>query len=198
MTHYFKNDPNLKHNRKQIVFRFLGVDYILESDAGVFSKDHVDTGTAIMLQSIVESPSSEGTFLDLGCGYGVVACVIKSLQPKRSVFASDINERAIELCKTNALKNNLDIEVIHSDGFENIDQTFDTIAFNPPIKVGKKKMYALLEASHTHLNTQGTLVVVIRKDQGAKSAIAYLQTLFEEIRIITKRKGFWVISCEKA
>ncbi len=197
MTHYFKNDPNLKHNRKQIVFRFLGVDYILESDSGVFSKDHVDTGTAIMLQSIVDSPSNEGTFLDLGCGYGVVACVIKSLQPHCNVVASDINERAIELCKTNALKNNLDIQVIHSDGFDNINQTLDTIAFNPPIKVGKKKMYALLEACHTHLNNQGTLVVVIRKDQGAKSAIAYLQTLFKKVRIITKRKGFWVISCEK-
>jgi|SRR5690554_1345688 len=197
MTHYFKNDPNLKHNRKQIKFRFLGVDYILESDAGVFSKDHVDTGTQLMLQHIGEGQISD-PFLDFGCGYGVVSCVVKTMAPQLEVIASDINQRAVELSKINVEKYNLDIEVIQSDGFENIHQKFKTIAFNPPIKVGKEKMYGLLAQCHAHLYKKGVLIIVIRKDQGAKSAIAYLQTLFEEIRIIIKKKGFWVISCEKA
>lgn len=196
MTHYFKNDPNLKHNRKQIVFRFLGVEYPLISDSGVFSKDHVDPGTAVLLKHMVQSVEGE-TFLDFGCGYGVVGCVIKALFDHVQVFASDVNTRAIELTNTNAMNLGLEIEAIESDGFDSLDIVVDTIGFNPPIKVGKVKMYDLLKQAHDHLTPTGTLWVVIRKDQGAQSALTFLKSLFTEVNTVDKHKGYWVLSCKK-
>ncbi len=197
MTHYFINDPNLKHNRKQIVFRFLGVDFVFESDAGVFSKDHVDPGTERLLSHIVDAPVNQ-SFLDFGCGYGVVGCVVKALFSNCAVVASDINQRAIELTQKNAEINKVAITTILSDGFEMIHQQFDTIGFNPPIKVGKVKMYDLLTQCHQHLTTNGVLWLVIRKDQGAKSAMSYLSTLFKSVIIKEKYKGFWILSCKKS
>ena len=195
MTHYFINDPNLKHNRKQIVFRFLGVDYVFESDAGVFSKNHVDPGTARMLEHIVKT-QVHTSFLDFGCGYGVVGCVVKSMFPHCEVVASDINQRAIELTQKNATLNNVAITTVHSDGFDALNQCFKTIGFNPPIKVGKAKMYDLMAQCHQHLTDDGILWVVIRKDQGAKSAMSYLATLFESVEVKEKYKGFWILSCK--
>jgi 16S rRNA (guanine1207-N2)-methyltransferase len=196
MTHYFKNDPNLKHSRKQIVFRFLGVEYPFESDAGVFSKNHVDPGTTVLLKNIVESLDAK-TFLDFGCGYGVVGCIIKNLFDHVQVIASDVNTRAIELTKTNAENLGLEIQTIHSDGFESMDIQVDCIGFNPPIKVGKVKMYDLLQQACDHLSPDGTLWVVIRKDQGAKSALTYLGELFTNVSVVDKHKGYWVLSCKK-
>ena len=197
MTHYFKNDPNLKHDRKQIVFRFLGVEYPFQSDAGVFSKDHVDPGTAVLLKHIVESMSGK-TFLDYGCGYGIVGCVIKSLFEHVQVTASDVNERAIELTNTNAENFGLEIETVVSDGFASMDIMVDNIGFNPPIRVGKVKMYDLLKQAHDHLTSMGTLWIVIRKDQGAQSALTYLQSLFLKVNIVDKHKGYWVLSCKNS
>lgn len=196
MTHYFINDPKVKHDRKQIVFRFLGVDYAFESDAGVFSKDHVDPGTARLLFHIVQDVTMKN-FLDLGCGYGVVAIIVKTLFPMVSVTASDINQRAVDLTIQNASKHNVDITTIVSDGLTDIEQTFDCIGFNPPIKVGKSKMYDLFAQCHQHLTKHGRLWLVIRKDQGAKSAIRYLATLFASVDVIDKHKGYWILSCEK-
>lgn len=197
MTHYFENDPRLKHNRKQLVFRFLGVDYKLMSDAGVFSKDHVDLGTQTMLTYLINHPTS-GSFLDLGCGYGVVAIVVKKNFPETEVIASDVNQRALSLTIENAQLNDVNITSVLSDGFENIHQMFNSIAFNPPIKVGKKKMYALLLEARDHLTTDGVLTLVIRKDQGAKSALNYVQSIFHSCHVSVKHKGFWVITCIKS
>jgi 16S rRNA (guanine1207-N2)-methyltransferase len=197
MTHYFINDPNLKHNRKQIVFRFLGVDFVFESDAGVFSKNHVDPGTARMLQHIVDA-QVHASFLDFGCGYGVVGCVIKAMFPQSNVVASDVNQRAIELTQKNATLNKVAITTILSDGFDSIDQSFETIGFNPPIKVGKVKMYDLMAQCHQHLTDDGILWLVIRKDQGAKSAMNYLVTLFKSVEVKEKYKGFWILSCKRS
>lgn len=196
MSHYFINDPNLKHSRKQIVFRFLGVDYRFVSDKGVFSKDHVDTGTMLMLTQLSKRNLS-GNFLDLGCGYGVVGIVIKSLFGHLTVVASDINKRAIELTKENVGYHQLDVDVVESDGFAALDVTFDTIAINPPIKIGKVKMYDLFAQAAEHLKKGGSFYLVIRKDQGAPSALKYLKTIFDEVAIIHRKKGFWIISCEK-
>lgn len=196
MTHYFKNDPNLKHSRKQIVFRFLGVEYPFESDAGVFSKDHVDPGSALLLKNIVKSFDAS-SFLDLGCGYGAISCVIKSMFNDVVVVGSDVNTRALELAKANANNLGLDIQFVHSDGFETIDTLFECIGFNPPIKVGKVKMYDLLQQAYHHLTQSGTLWIVIRKDQGAQSALTYLKGLCNQVDVIEKHKGYWVLSCKK-
>lgn len=196
MTHYFINDPNVKHNRKFITFRFLGVDYQLLSDKGVFSKDHVDTGTKIMLD-VIQKRGTSGRFLDYGCGYGVVAMMIKANYPEVEVVASDVNERAIALTLENGQRYQLNLNVILSDGFSKIDMMFDTIAFNPPIKVGKEKMYDLLKQTYNHLKDDGILYVVIRKDQGAPSALRYLQTIYPKAQMIHREKGFWIITCEK-
>ena len=51
MGHYFINDPTLASNKKQISYTYLGSDVTFLTDNGVFSKDRVDFGTNVLLNS---------------------------------------------------------------------------------------------------------------------------------------------------
>ena len=108
---------------------------------------------------------------------------------------SDINKRAIHLTKMNAKKNNVSVNVIESDGYENITDTFDYVISNPPIRVGKKKLYELLLDSKDHLKTNGKLIIVVRKEQGALSLIKDMKNDYK-VEILDKDKGFFIISMQ--
>lgn len=194
MNHYFKSTHKNPLNRKRIPFRFLGVDIEFESHENIFSKDHVDEGTQLLLSSLPPL-QSDSKVLDLGCGYGVVGITIKKLTPQSSVYCSDINEDALALCELNAKLNEVELQCIHSDGFQNIHQSFDKILFNPPIRVGKAILFPLYLECMKHLETDGTLWMVIRKDKGAQSTMNFLIEQGYQVKKITQDKGFWIIAC---
>ena len=194
MNHYFKSTHKNPLNRKRIPFRFLGVDMEFESHENIFSKNHVDEGTQLLLSSLPPL-HNELNILDLGCGYGVVGITVKKVYPQSSVLCSDINEDALALCESNATLNEVEVQCIHSDGFYNIHQSFDWILFNPPIRVGKAVLYPLYLECMKHLKTQGTLWMVIRKDKGAQSTMDFLANHGYQVKKITQDKGFWIIAC---
>jgi 16S rRNA (guanine1207-N2)-methyltransferase len=194
LNHYFKSTHKNPLNRKRIPFRFLGVDIEFESHENIFSKDHVDEGTQLLLSSLPPL-QNDSKILDLGCGYGVVGITIKKLYPLTSVQCSDINEDALALCELNANLNKVEVQCIHSDGFQNIQQSFDWIIFNPPIRIGKAILYPLYLECMKHLETNGTLWMVIRKDKGAQSTMSFLKEQGYQVKKITQDKGFWIIAC---
>ena len=194
MNHYFKPMHSKPLNRKRIPFRFLGVDCEFETHENIFSKDHVDEGTQFLLSSLPDL-SQAHSLLDLGCGYGVVGIVLKKVYTHLHVTSSDVNDDALALTLLNAQHNNVEIETIHSDGFEAIDSSFDWIVFNPPIRIGKSKLYELYQEALTHLNPRGTLWMVIRKDKGAESTMKYLASLGHHVKKVTQDRGFWILSC---
>jgi 16S rRNA (guanine1207-N2)-methyltransferase len=194
LSHYFKSYHQNPLNRKRIPFRFLGVDVEFETHENIFSKDHVDDGTQLLLSSLPNLDQANSV-LDLGCGYGVVGISLKKVYPHLSITCSDVNEDAIALSQINASLNQVDVSLIHSHGFEKIDSRFDWIVFNPPIRVGKEILYPLYADALAHLNPQGTLWMVIRKDKGALSTMKYITSLGAQVEKITQHRGFWILSC---
>ncbi|MBR2830711.1 MAG: methyltransferase [Solobacterium sp.] len=193
---YFEDNRSLPSNRKEHSFRFSGDIYTFITDTGVFSKSGVDYGTELLLKSEVRQ-DLHGRILDLGCGYGVVGIVLKRTFPDCTVTAGDVNPRALELTAENAVRNRCPVEIVESNGFEHISTMFDAVVTNPPIRVGKKVLYPLLEAAHDHLNPGGIFLAVIRRQQGAESAAAKLMEIYGNCEVIDRSKGYWILRCTR-
>lgn len=196
MTHYFTDNRNLDHNRKEHPFRFRDHIYTFVTDTGVFSKAGVDYGTMVLLEQAVEE-DIRGEVLDMGCGYGVISIVMKHEFPQCTVTGVDVNSRALELAEMNSHLNELEIHTLLSDGYADVRSDFDVILTNPPIRTGKKIIYTMFEDAHTHLNTNGLFLAVIRKQQGAESARKKLEEIFGNCETTRKDRGYWVLKCKK-
>ena len=190
MSHYFLNDKNLVSDIKSFNISVNGNSFTFNTDNGVFSKGELDYGTSLLIQNVLKK-SLTGDILDLGCGYGAIGIIISKIT-NTNVTMSDINKRALHLTKMNAKKNGVSVNVIESDGYQNIEGMFDYIISNPPIRVGKKKLYELILDSKKHLKENGKLVIVIRKEQGALSLIKDMSKYYN-IEILDKSKGFMII-----
>jgi len=191
MSHYFENDKNLISEIKPFKININGNNFIFNTDNGVFSKGELDFGTNLLIRNALNH-SINGTILDLGCGYGAIGIIISKLTDS-VVTMSDVNKRAIHLSKMNAKKNGVKVNVIESDGYENITDEFDYIISNPPIRVGKKKLYELLINSKEYLKKNGELIIVVRKEQGALSLIKDMNNYYK-VDVLDKDKGFLIIS----
>ena len=193
MSHYFIEDPTLEKNPKIVDYDFLNYKIKVVCDKGTFSKYRVDLGTSIFIKTLV-TLSLKGYILDLGCGNGVIGMALsKYYEDLIKVDYSDINPYCIELTKQGLLINNLEGEIFVSDGFSEFDKKYDYIFLNSPISCGKSICYKLYQEAKNHLNNQGTFIIVIRKDKGALSHIKYLSSLFANVEIINKEKGYYVI-----
>ena len=196
MEHYYTSDPSVKSEERKIEYEIAGNKFVFISDNGVFSKDSVDFGSSLMLKSITEFDKT--TILDVGCGYGVIGITLALFNPQATITMVDVNLRALELSKNNALKNGVDNVIIkESFAYQNVEGKFDMIVTNPPIRAGKAVVHEILEGSFDHLNDDGVLYVVIQKKQGAESAVKKLKTLYSVVDKITQDKGYWILKCKK-
>lgn len=198
MGQYFDNVEGLSHKDIHIRFNMFGKEYELLSDNGVFSKDGLDDGTRLLLETIAQADLGT-SILDVGCGVGPIGLILASVSPERSLTLIDVNDRALELAKKNAaiLDVASQVQVLHSDVYHSIDSVYDTIVTNPPIRAGKKVTYAIYEGALSHLKEGGKLILVIRVKQGAYSALAYISSLYKKVDILAKKKGYLVIQAMK-
>ena len=193
MSQYFNNDNSIQSNIVKTYANILGESFTFYTDNGVFSKTGVDFGSRLLLESI-PLDSLGSSLLDVGCGYGVFGIVLnKKLGIKCTMC--DVNRRALHLAKRNIEENKCNnCEVIESNCYENILGKYSTIITNPPIRAGKKIVYEILEKAKEHLEPGGSLIFVVRKEQGAKSIISDMQKLYN-LTILEKKKGFFIIKC---
>lgn len=196
MSHYFIKDPTLKNQEYNVKFKIKDFEFNLKSNNGVFSKKVLDEGSEILINYLLDYPLN-GEILDLGCGYGPVGIVLKYFNNNVNVSMVDINEECIELTKINLNKYNLNNITYLSDGFNSITNNFDLIAFNPPIRIGKELIYKIYRDSFEHLNQNGEMFIVIRKDKGALSHKKYLETIFNQVDVVYKDKGYFIIKMKK-
>lgn len=198
MNHYFTDNPHLEENRKEISFRFWCFNYSFLTDNGVFAKDGIDYGTKTFLDAICTSEELQDEVLDVGCGYGVIGITLKKIFPEKKVTMIDVNHRALKLSEDNAKKNNVEVEILESDAYSNLQQrVFTDIITNPPIRAGKQVIYKIFEEAYDHLKTEGQLWVVIRKQHGALSAKKKIEEIFGNCSIIKKDKGFFILKAKK-
>ena len=192
MGHYFINDENLKSEIKEFKTNISGSEFKFKTDNGVFSKGELDFGTKLLIDVVLKEDIS-GNVLDFGCGYGVIGIVLAKLK-KVNMTMVDVNNRAIHLTKKNILENNIQNAIaFSSDGFTNIDKKFNYIVSNPPIRIGKVKLYEIIKDMKNYLESDGVIYLVIRKEQGAKSFIKDFSSEYE-IQVLDKSKGFYIIS----
>ena len=192
MSHYFQDDPNLASNIKEISFEINGITMKLLTDNGVFSKSNVDEGSYAFLKVLL--PLDLGnTILDLGCGYGTIGLTLAKAHEQARITLADVNPRAVALCKRNAelLKLSPRVTILQSDIYEKIEGPYDSIVVNPPIRAGKAVTYRMYEEAKQYLIDGGSLYIVIRKAQGAPSASKYIESIFGNITLLKRDKGYY-------
>ncbi len=195
--HYFSVNPGSELNPRTIRARLAGHDVELTTAGGVFSPERVDTGTQVLLSN-APAPPPGGNLLDLGCGWGPIALTLALESPHATVWAVDVNERALDLVRANAEK--LHIVNINAVTPENVpdDLEFMTIWSNPPIRVGKNELHGLLERWLPRLAPGADAWLVVQRNLGADSLHRWLQATmpadFSFVRTATS-KGYRVLRC---
>lgn len=198
MNHYFTDNRHLSENRKEISFRFWCFTLRFITDNGVFSKDAIDFGSRVLLDTLYNRKELGARLLDVGCGYGPIGITLKTTFPESEMTMIDVNPRAVELAKENATLNHVEANILVSNVYEGIiGNTYTDIITNPPIRAGKKIIYQIFAEAHTHLINGGCLWVVIRKAQGALSAKEYIASIFGNCEIIKKEKGYFILKAQK-
>ncbi len=197
MKHYFTDNRELPSDRKEFSFRFLGFDYKFTSDSGVFSKSEADEGSLLLVKTVNEF-TLHSPMLDLGCGIGLMALLLKRLQPHLEITGTDINSRAVECARETSLKMDLPVTFLVGDGVSLLTMPFATVVLNPPIRAGKATVYRLFQESYDILSNEGSLYVVIRRQQGAASAAVELQRIFGNVSRLAVKKGYEVLKSSKS
>lgn len=191
--HYFAAEPGSAQVRTPVRLRAWGLDLTLTSASGVFSHGRVDLGTSVLLR-YTEPPADPGVFLDLGCGYGPIACALAVASPGSHVWAVDVNERARRLTATNAtaLGVNERVSVAAPDAVPD-DVVFDAILSNPPVRIGKQALHDLLAAWLPRLRPGGRAFLVVGKNLGADSLQRWLHGAGWQCERRGSAKGFRVL-----
>lgn len=156
--HYFTARPASADQRRTLHVRLAGRDLEVETAGGVFSPDHVDLGTQVLLRT-VPAPPDHGELLDLGCGWGPVALTLALLSPQARVWAVDVNERALDLARRNADRLGLGNVVAAAPDDVPDDVRFDALWSNPPVRVGKPALHDLLTRWLPRVTGEAWLVV---------------------------------------
>lgn len=192
---YYTADPSSESKPVPCAFPYRGYGLSFMTDAGVFSKGELDTGSRLLLDAL---PALTGDVLDLGCGWGAIGVAIARANPQARVVMADVNRRALALAKENCARNGVTAEVVESDGLSAVlDRRFDAVVTNPPIRAGKQVIYRMFADAAGALQPGGALYLVIRKQQGAESCVKYLQTLYKQVEKLDRSAGFWVLKASE-
>jgi 16S rRNA (guanine1207-N2)-methyltransferase len=196
--HYFTAAPASADQRRRMPVRLAGRDVEVEVAPGIFSPGGLDKGTAVLLDEAPAPPAS-GTFLDLGCGWGPLALALGLLSPKATVLALDVNERAVDLTRRNAAALGLEgVRASTADGIPDAVR-FDLIWSNPPIRVGKAALHALLETWLPRLAPGGVAHLVVQRNLGSDSLQRWVAAeLGMPCTRLASSKGFRVLEVRPA
>lgn len=193
--HYFSATPSSAEHLRRIRVRLAGRDLDVFTAGGVFSPDHVDIGTGVLLAN-TPAPPPGGNLLDLGCGWGPIALSLALDAPHATVWAVDVNERALDLVRRNAAE--LGLENVNAARPEDVpdDIVFRTIRSNPPIRVGKNELHHMLETWIPRLDERSDAWLVVQRNLGSDSLQRWLAATFGDGYAVTRAatgRGFRVL-----
>ncbi len=172
--HYFSALPGSDFKRRSLTVRLAGADRTVTTAGGVFSPERLDAGTQVLLDTVPVPPRS-GNMLDLGCGWGPVALSLALQSPEATVWAVDVNERALELVRVNASA--LGLSSVNAASPDEVPDSmrFSTIWSNPPIRVGKAELHGLLLRWLPRLEPGASAWLVVQRNLGSDSLHRWLQ-----------------------
>ena len=201
MAHYYDSVPDTPSERKMIDYRANGMNFRFVTDTNVFSRSEIDKGSDLLIESVIEDIKARGAkkgerLLDLGCGYGPVGIVMKSVFMAFEVTQVDVNSRAVELSRENAGLNNVKInKCVQSDVLSALgdDDIFDIVMTNPPVRAGKQTVFAFYDQAYEHMTPGASIYAVLQRKQGAPSTEKKLTELFGNCETVAISGGYRVM-----
>ena len=193
--HYFSSNPESELKLRQIRVPLVGQVYDLTTANAIFSPERIDAGTQVLLGNTPEPPPG-GDFLDLGCGWGPIALTLAIQSPHATIWAVDVNDRALDLVRRNA--ESIGITNINAVRPEDVpaDVAFRTIRSNPPIRVGKDELHGMLEFWLPRLEAESDAWLVVQRNLGSDSLHRWLEGALPEGFAVTRaatNKGYRVL-----
>ncbi|CAM2743596.1 class I SAM-dependent methyltransferase [Actinomyces slackii] len=192
--HYFSASPQGDPRSRTHRFTIRGTEHEVITAAGVFSADRLDKGTQVLLDHVPDPPA-HGTALDLGCGWGPIALALCDAAPQARVLATDINERAVDLTARNTAGRNARallapdlLAELHRSG-----DRLDVIWSNPPVRIGKTALHALLADWLPLLADDGEAWLVVGKNLGADSLAGWMAEQGWRVSREASAKGFRIL-----
>lgn len=175
-----------------------GFNMSFTSDNGVFSKNTVDFGSKLLIESF-ELETKTGKILDVGCGYGPMGLTIAKAFPDSQMEMVDVNLRALELAKENAeINKTTNTHIYESSVYNNVTANdYQAIISNPPIRAGKKVVHAILAGAYDRLRETGELWIVIQKKQGGPSTEKKMEEVFGNVETMARDKGYFIFRSVK-
>jgi 16S rRNA G1207 methylase RsmC len=197
--HYFSETPGSDYKPKEISVVINGHEVLVTTAGGVFSPDHIDQGTNVLLTHLDEAPAG-GNILDIGCGWGPIALSLASASPKATIWAVDVNQRSLVLTAANAKRLGLsNIKCVTPEEVP-ADLEFSGIWSNPPIRVGKDVLHEILLTWLPRLQEHAEAYLVVQKNLGADSLHRWLEAElpenFSTVRVDTA-KSFRVLRVKR-
>ena len=191
---YYAENPDAAHDIHDLRVELLGHKLTFLTDAGVFSKKMIDFGSQLLLKCL-EVEKGERV-LDVGCGYGPLGITLVKAYGVQATMV-DINNRALDLARKNAERNQVSATIFQSNIYEQVEGKFDHVISNPPIRAGKQVVHEIIEKSRDFLKDGGDLTIVIQKKQGAPSAKSKMEDVFGNCEIVKKDKGYYILRSVK-
>ena len=193
MAHYFDPEPAVASEPRSVTLSLPDLSVRLTTDRGVFARDGVDPGTKLLLLEGGPVPAS-GDVLDLGCGYGPIAVALGLRAPGTTVWAVDVNARAVALTAANAAAAGLtNVRAISPSAVPD-DVRFAAIWSNPPVRIGKPALQALLSTWLARLADGGRALLVVHKHLGADSLARWLVASGWPTERVASRMGYRLLS----
>jgi len=190
--HYFTDQPAAAHRPGKVHVVLPDIYLRLDTDSGMFSPGRLDAGTRVLLDT-VPAPPAAGDLLDLGCGYGPIALTMAARSPAATVWAVDVNTRALGLCEQNAQRaGRRNIRVATPDEVP-AEIRFAAIWSNPPIRVGKAALHEVLTRWLTRMRPDGAAHLVAQRHLGADSLHRWLAGEGWRVARVTSRAGYRVL-----
>ncbi|NUL43777.1 methyltransferase [Cellulosimicrobium funkei] len=203
-AHYFSAEPVGPEQRRRLSVTLAGRDVAVETAGGIFSSDGLDKGTAAMLRTVPAPPPS-GSFLDIGTGWGPLTLTLALSSPGAQVTGVEVNDRAAQLCRDNASALGLDNVTVYRPDAVPAERTFDLIWSNPPIRVGKEALHAILLQWLPRLAPGGRALLVVQKNLGADSLLPWMAAALDErfpgqftASRFGSEKGFRILQVDRA
>lgn len=197
-NHYFSEQPAGQFNTKEISIELFDATYQVLTAGSVFSPDHVDQGTALLIKHM-QNIEPNSNLLDIGCGWGPICLALALASPTSTVYAIDVNPRSLELTKLNAAKLGLNNIVVSTPDELPKDVEFNSLWSNPPIRVGKAVLHEILQTWLPRLKQNAEAKLVVQKHLGSDSLQRWLEEEFSgfSTKRVESSKGFRIISVIK-
>ena len=195
--HYFTAQPETPHRRGTVHILLRDVHLELDTDSGVFSPTRLDAGTRLLLDEAA-TPPARGDLLDLGAGYGPIALVLAARAPGATVWAVDVNQRALDLCARNAENAGLGNVRCSLPDDPALPASFAGIWSNPPIRIGKVALHELLSMWLGRLIDGGRALLVVQQHLGADSLATWLAAQGWTTERLASRQGYRLLEVTRA